>query len=97
MMFATTDGDEIVNLFASHFESCYNVYDNRNINKTFINTNNVGEVIIFSSAEIALKLVKLENKFSIGPDGIPPSILKQCPNAFSKPLSILFNKSYVSS
>ena len=56
------------------------------------------DVFDFSLAEISehqveAAIVKLKSSFSIGPDGIPPSILKKCAAVFIRPLCLLFNLS----
>lgn len=51
---------------------------------------------LFTSFEVYSFLRKIKPEKGPGPDGISGHILKNCASALSRPLSILFNKSYCS-
>ena len=51
----------------------------------------------FSPEEVYEQLKRQKNKFSSGPDGIPPFFLKKCALTLAFPLSILFNFAFANS
>lgn len=58
----------------------------------FNTVNNIG-CLEFSLDEIYNGLLLLDVNKGLGPDGVPPLLLKKCANAFAFPLKLLFNKS----
>ena len=48
---------------------------------------------VIGRADVLNSILKCDEKYSYGPDGIPSVVLKKCVNGISLPLSILFNKS----
>lgn len=91
-----SEGSECVNLFAKFFSSVYSnscAFERPNI--TFTNS------VDISSIDINLESVfngiqQLKPKYSYGPDGIPPILLKNCVCAFARPVHFLFSLSLVS-
>jgi hypothetical protein len=51
--------------------------------------------IQFSVEEVEKILLEIDISKGPGPDGVPSNILKTCASAFSIPLSLIFNKSFV--
>lgn len=86
---------EMADLFARSFSSVYCKSQlpipeySRNDNIDFSSCR-------FTEDEVLRELTCLPNKFSSGPDGIPPFIVKYCSSILARPLSLLFNKSMIS-
>ncbi|KAK9508597.1 hypothetical protein O3M35_006124 [Rhynocoris fuscipes] len=89
-------GCDIVNLFADHFGAVYNK-NNLVLNDKYFNScdNNIINVnnLDLSISDVFIAINKLKSNFSVGPDGIPSFLLKQCVFPISVPLHILFSKS----
>ena len=86
----SSDGDEIVNMFASHFES---VYSDKTLPPIQVNppTENLFNVNSVSIDEVKTKLKDIDINKGPGTDGIPPIFLKNCSTTLAYPLTILFN------
>ena len=52
---------------------------------------------IFDESVIRKKLMNLNTYKSIGVDKVHPKVLKECADSLARPLTILFNLSYISS
>lgn len=82
----------IVNAFADYFNSVY-VPSNSCINTDDFNFSNSGCVSLphISDDDVLGALKSAKNTFTMGPDGIPSFLLKDCAIAFVEPLKYLFN------
>lgn len=97
---SSNNSEIITDFFASFFESAF---DNESFTPpeaafSYINSK-VTDFIIPDITEdvVAKKLETLSEDYSVGPDKVPPIVLKRCARAFSLPLSILFKSSISSS
>ena len=90
----------ISDFFASFFESAF---DSDTFTPPEAAFSNIScKVTNFSIPEItedvvASKLETLPEDYSVGPDKVPPIVLKRCARAFSMPLSLLYKNSICSS
>ena len=83
---------EIANEFNKYFKSVFINERSESVafdKKTYKNFNNVQ---IFES-DISQRLSKLDGEKTPGPDGVHPLILKNCNEAFARPLCYIFKKS----
>lgn len=88
------NGKDTADLFANHFSSVYSL---ESLCPPFFNyghslTSTLSAVDI-SENDVLKKLRELKPLSSVGPDGIPPIILKECASHLVVPLTHLFNKS----
>lgn len=90
-----TNDEDICNVFAEHFASVYEP-DNLDYrspdNLDYRNIPILGH-FSFNPKDIRLKLSKLDESKSGGPDGVPPIYWRNCANELSIPLAIIFNSS----
>ena len=94
------NNDEIANCFASYFQSVYQTesakYEVRHLDsKSDLLDSFVLSNITLSEIENAIK--KLKPKKSIGPDHIPPYVVKGCGEILKLPLLFIFNLSFKTS
>ena len=93
-----TDGRDIVDAFASHFQSVYNNTASKYDTDT-LSSDNKSDLLDqlhltkISMSEIEDAIKALKPKSSYGPDNIPPYIIKGCADAFKWPLYIILNLS----
>ena len=83
----------ISDYFASFFESAFDTERFTPPEAAFSNINSkVTDFIIPDITEdiVKSKLEALSEDYSVGPDKVPPIVLKRCARAFSMPLSILY-------
>jgi hypothetical protein len=93
-------GKDIANLFATSFRSNYNKVDtpkytcpnagSRMLPDSYLNTLSS---ITVSEKDVLDKLKKLNTNKGMGPDNIPPLLLKRCAHSLAYPLKIIFEKS----
>lgn len=91
-------GQNIVSLFKNYFQSVFTPASRGNL--VFDMPINLSENFSLSSvsrSDIFNKIAHLPNKVTLGPDGIPNIVLKQCIFTLVVPLHLLFNKSLSSS
>lgn len=86
------NGQETANLFARSFSSAYEVSENPIPEYPRLDCIDFN-YCSFSPSEIYKALSSLPQKFSSGPDMVPPYILKMCAAVLANPLSALFNAS----
>lgn len=96
---ACSDHEDIANLFADYFSEVYVKSENDNIDsesfhymdrcKKLINIMNIS--ISESSILTALNTIKPSN--CPGPDNVPSILIRNCSDALSTPLYLLFNRS----
>lgn len=97
--FASTDSKQICNKFASFFQTVYKNSDEVRDFEYFshlheqINNVSIKQITV---QEILATLKELDASKGPGPDGIPPSLMKNLAPAFVKPLFWLFNLSLTS-
>ena len=89
-------GPDIVNLFADHFGSVYDKNNEVLLNDYFDDC--IDKLVNINSLSIGVGQVfkhinELKNSLSVGPDGIPSFLLKQCVYALSVPLQKIFSLS----
>lgn len=84
--------EENVDLFADLFSS---VYQNLDVATPSYPSHDVIDLngIMFSHQDVFKALSRLPLKFSSGPDGIPPFILKKLASLLCRPLASIFNRS----
>lgn len=89
-------GDDICNLFASHFSSIYSPNDDR-IDTNITCTKHFPQCILnkikIRENDIVKVLKSIDISKGAGPDGIPPIFIKKTYRHLSLPLKILFEKS----
>lgn len=94
---AAGTGQEVVDLFASHFGSIYNDNTRGDLNNSYMvesphYTNKIG-LIQFRESDVLKVLKKLNPNKGAGPDNIPPLFVKRCAEVLSYPLTLIFNYS----
>ncbi|CAH2104187.1 unnamed protein product [Euphydryas editha] len=88
--------DECAECFASYFHSVYSPgrprLDAREAQQTGDAGADAARVHVgqLTAADVCLALRKLKPKHSVGPDGIPPYIVRDCRAVFEKPLLYIF-------
>nr|AEG42077.1 putative non-LTR retrovirus reverse transcriptase [Mayetiola destructor] len=86
--------NEIVELFATYFESIYDkddqVWDFSGAYQCILNS----EEVNVSLNDIELAINSLKTKGGIGPDEISPYVIKMCVNAITWPLWLLYQKTF---
>lgn len=88
-----TTGEDIVNLFASHFSSIYSSNTTNNYFPSFPSSNfSIGNLQI-TREELLGKLQSVDLSKGAGFDGIPPIFVRFCATALVTPLLIIFEKS----
>lgn len=92
---STYDGpEEITDAFADHFQSCYCVHEDLDINIEPLGNNILSlRSHTFTNSEVLDKLAALDVSKGPGPDGIPPRLLKVCRTFLIHPLKKLFQLS----
>ena len=86
---------DIANLLAKQFQLVQVKEDKNEPIPNFSNrTDQVLSNIIFSESEVREKLQSLNVHKSTGPDKIHPYFLQKCANTLSKPLTLIFQKSF---
>ena len=87
-----TDSRAMANLFAAHFGSVYAggsgvlpLFGDRPMQRVSFGISE------FDSADMQVAFKKLKPKYTVGPDGIPAFLLKDCSSVFLKPLQYIFN------
>lgn len=87
------NSNQIVNAFATHFESVYKINKPVISKQSSSNHNNTSTLHIasFSEHEIISAIKSLKSRKLYGPDKIPEFLLKDCACIFSKPLKIIFD------
>ena len=92
-----TDGHDIANCLNNYFASVLCEEDQVSLptceTKTIVRCNDP----IFEESVIRKKLMNLNTYKSIGVDKVHPKVLKECADSLARPLTILFNLSYISS
>jgi Reverse transcriptase (RNA-dependent DNA polymerase) len=86
---------EVSNLFAEYFSTVYRndvVQTLPDYTDSVINCDSFN-VLELDIAEVYESISRLPSRFSYGPDGIPPILIKHCVNTLSLPIHYLFNKS----
>jgi len=48
--------------------------------------------IIITESDVYMSIKRLKNKFTRGPDGLPPILSKQCIRSLTMPLAFIFNQ-----
>lgn len=97
---SSNNSQNISDFFASFFESAF---DNESFTPPEAAFSNLeSKVTSFSIPDItedavAKKLETLPEDYSVGPDKVPPIVLKRCARAFAMPLSLLYKNSISSS
>ena len=91
----TTDTTQIANTLNNYFASvfCNEEIDDLPICEESCDVKCVDP--LFDKSIIKLKLMQLNTNKAIGVDKIHPKVLKECSESLSKPLSIIFNSSYL--
>ena len=94
----SSDPSEICNIFAKHFSSIYSRNSVSNVDPSMSDIIYDGPSfdlgsLKFSVDEILRKLKVIKTNKGMGPDGVPPLFLRNCAEALTYPLFILFNKS----
>lgn len=92
---------DIANLFADFFGSVYSTSPQNVDTPAIVTISNLNDSLhiprfVFTDADIASALQKLDSSFDSGPDGLPQAFLKSCAHTLALPLKILFNKSLAS-
>lgn len=84
--------EDIVNAYAKFFEKSFleNNPANINLDDNSLNNNSIN-LVSFSEEDVLKALKKMKPKLTMGPDGIPAFLLKDCASIFAHPLKILFN------
>ena len=82
----------IVNAFADYFNSVYCTSKQPvNFTDQYVNANECITLPLVTEDEVSSALKKSKNSFTMGPDGIPSFLLKDCACVFAKPLVFIFN------
>ena len=93
---SSNDAQVISDFFASFFESAF---DSNNFVPSEADFSHISKKVnnfkfpSLTSEVIFSKLEALPEDYSIGPDKVPPIVLKRCAKAFALPLSILYENS----
>ena len=89
-----THGNDICNLFASHFSSVYNKSNSKH-NKPYENAvpYNFLSNISFTKRDVLNVLKRMDPNKGAGEDGIPSILAIKCATVISLPLSLIFNVS----
>lgn len=91
-------GEQIVNLFASHFNSIYQKFTEKptlDRGETFNTDFFCGiNAIEFTFDNVLNTLLSLNVKKGAGPDNIPNIMLRECAVSMCEPLLFIFNKSF---
>lgn len=91
-----SDIDDIANGFQEYFRSVYDTHCLNSISPSEYKGNTLSEHVdinFVSKTDILAGIKKLKPKKSVGPDDIPPYIVKACQNIFLDPLHHIFNLS----
>ena len=97
---SSNDPQIISDFFASFFDSAF---DKESFTPPEAAFSNISKKVnyffspVITEEAVALKLEALPEDYSIGPDKVPPIVLKRCARAFAMPLSLLYNNSISSS
>ena len=89
---ALNDGKAIVDAFADYFKTFYKLPSDITVNltdQTPLNLNSID----FTVLDIYKAISNLKSKGCVGPDGVPPILLKKCPCIFAFILKVIFDKS----
>lgn len=97
----SSDGEEICNMFASHFTSVYEddtsiVHGNvQNLSTADIFANNHDSFtrIFINESEVIKFFKSLDKSKGAGPDGIPPVFISNCAETLAFPLTRIYNVS----
>ena len=84
------NGIEITNLFSRHFSSVY--LPSYSANGPQLENQNVINFLEINGDEVKAYILKLEDNYSSGPDGIPAILLEKCCSSLSKPIHLSFSK-----
>lgn len=88
----SSTGQETADLFSKSFSKAYELSD-RSVPEYPILDCIDFNGCSFSPTDVLSALSSLPQKFSSGPDNVPPFILQKCAGCLAAPLSVLFNKS----
>lgn len=80
------------NLFAQFFKSVYVPCPDLNLNDGLGGAHELGSITLTCN-DVLNGLLKLRNKWTIGPDVVPPIVLKRCAGSICKPLLRIFRDS----
>ena len=90
------NGQDIVDMFATYFESVYVEPDNDNSDDELIDNYTYSDINIskleITQMDVFEAIEKLNGKIGPGPDGLPSSFLKNCRTNITPILHYLFNK-----
>ncbi|KAL1446370.1 hypothetical protein WDU94_006570 [Cyamophila willieti] len=86
----SSDGKETADLFATSFSRAYETSAHPTPDYPHLDIIDFGSFTL-SFSEVSGALSSLPDKFSSGPDHVPPYILKKCAAVLARPLSDLFN------
>lgn len=92
---SATTGQDICDLFATHFKSVFNQTKSSNYNIPNHSTalGNLLGTVSFTFSEVLSKLKNLDPNKGAGPDGIPAYFVSQLAVPLHVPLTLIFNKS----
>ncbi|KAJ3651923.1 hypothetical protein Zmor_017927 [Zophobas morio] len=86
-----TSPKSIVNYFADHFKSAYNSVKSDSKLSFDFDSLSCWSLDTVSEKNVTNAINKLKMKSTSGPDNVPSFVIRECADAFSEPLTVLFN------